>query len=139
MITASQTIEGISLSFYFILLGEKKQREFLDKQLMAIEKCLTPVVQAYYSDYNNSLINLTAICDDFRKNQKEALVLAKRVEEVKIKLSSSHSGIEDLYYEKVCSISLCTDNVAADRVYTSFIKEYRIHPPISQNYRYIIG
>lgn len=85
-----------------ISLGEKQQRAFLNEQLAAIEKCLTPVVQAYYADYNKSLINLTAICEDFRKNQKEVIVLAQRVEDVKAKLSGNHSGIQDLYYEKVC-------------------------------------
>lgn len=124
MVIKSQTIEGNWINLRFNFVGEKKQRDFLDKQLNAIEKCLTPVVQAYYSDYNNSLINLTAICDDFRKNQKEVLILAQRVEEVKKKLSSSHSGIEDLYYEKVRVFCTCSDMIVIDRVYTAFFKEY---------------
>ena len=106
MVTKSQTIEGIFCWNILKVVGEKQQQEFLDQQLSVIEKCLTPVVQAYYSDYNKSLINLTAICDDFRKNQKEVLILAKRIEEVKHKLSGSRSGIEDLYYEKVDIIVL---------------------------------
>ena len=104
MVANSQTIEGISILSTFNELGENKQKAFLDKQLEAIEKCLTPVVQAYYSDYNKSLISLTAICDDFHKNQKEVLVLAQRVEDVRQKLLGSHSGIQDLYYEKVLFI-----------------------------------
>ena len=50
------------------------------------------------------MISLTAICDDFHKNQKEVLVLAQRVEDVRQKLLGSHSGIQDLYYEKVLFI-----------------------------------
>ena len=100
----SQNNRNIIKVFTFNEIGENKQRAFLDKQLEAIEKCLTPVVQAYYSDYNKSLISLTAICDDFHKNQKEVLVLAQRVEDVRQKLSGSHSGIQDLYYEKVLFI-----------------------------------
>ena len=71
------------------------------KQTEIIEKCLLPVVQAYYADYNNSLSNLTAICDDFRKNQKEVEELSKRVYDVQTRLSSNSSGIQQLYYEKV--------------------------------------
>ena len=82
-------------------LGEAKERAFLQKQMDAIEKCLTPIVQAYYADYNESLESLTAICDDFRKNQKEVQELVKRVQDVKARLECNRSGIKDLYYEKV--------------------------------------
>ena len=82
-------------------LGEKKEMEFLDKQQQVIEKCLVPVVQAYYSDYNKSLTSLTAICDDFRKNQAEVIELSKRIQDVKSKMSGNRSGIKDLFYERV--------------------------------------
>ena len=74
----------------------------MDKQREAAEKCLVPVVQAYYADYNKSLSTLMAICDDFRKNQKEVTTLAAQVEELQAHLSGGKSGIQDLYYEKVC-------------------------------------
>ena len=83
--------------------GEAKQRAFLDKQREAVEKCLVPVVQAYYADYNKSLSTLMAICDDFRKNQKEVTTLAAQVEELQAHLSGGKSGIQDLYYEKLLS------------------------------------
>lgn len=101
IVEQSQTREGILLHLDAKVVGESKQRAFLKKQTDAIEKCLVPIVQAYYADYNNSLASLTAICDDFRKNQKEVMELAKRVEEVRGRLSSNHSGIQTLYYEKV--------------------------------------
>ena len=82
-------------------LGETKEMEFLDKQQQVIEKCLVPVVQAYYSDYNRSLASLTAICDDFRKNQADVIELSKRIGEVKTKMSGHRSGIKDLFYERV--------------------------------------
>ena len=87
-------------------VDEKKERAFLVKQKEIIEKCLLPVVQAYYADYNNSLTSLTAICDDFRKNQKEVEELAKRVCDVQTRLSSNSSGIQQLYYDKVGSYHL---------------------------------
>ena len=71
----------------------------MEEQQQAIEKCLVPVVQAYYSDYNKSLSSLTAICDDFRQNQKEVIELSRRVDEVKTKMSGSHSGVKDLLKE----------------------------------------
>ncbi|OAO17755.1 Sec8 [Blastocystis sp. ATCC 50177/Nand II] len=83
------------------MAGEAKERAFLQKQMDAIEKCLTPIVQAYYADYNKSLESLTAICDDFRKNQKEVQELVKRVQDVKARLECNRSGIKDLYYEKL--------------------------------------
>ena len=82
-------------------LGEKREMEFLDNQQQVIEKCLVPVVQAYYSDYNKSLASLTAICDDFRKNQAEVIELSKRIQDVKSKMSGNRSGIKDLFYERV--------------------------------------
>ena len=62
---------------------------------------MVPVVQAYYADYNKSLATLMAICDDFRKNQKEVATLAAQVEELQGHLSGGKSGMQDLYYEKV--------------------------------------
>ena len=104
MVEHSQTRDGILLYLDDKFVDESKQRAFLKKQTDAIEKCLVPIVQAYYADYNNSLASLTAIYDDFRKNQKEVMELAKRVDEVRGRLSSNHSGIQTLYYEKVRSV-----------------------------------
>lgn len=102
MIENSQTQEGGDARLDSWCVGEAKQRAFLDKQREAVEKCLVPVVQAYYADYNKSLSTLMAICDDFRKNQKEVTTLAAQVEELQAHLSGGKSGIQDLYYEKVC-------------------------------------
>ena len=104
MVENSQTRDGIILHLDDEFVDESKQRAFLKKQTDAVEKCLVPIVQAYYADYNNSLTSLTAICDDFRKNQKEVMELAKRVDDVRARLSGNHSGIQTLYYEKVCSV-----------------------------------
>lgn len=101
MVTKSQTREGRDVRPNASSSGEEKERAFLKKQMDAIEKCLTPIVQAYYADYNKSLDSLTAICDDFRKNQKEVQELLKRVQDVKARLEGNHNGIKDLYYEKV--------------------------------------
>lgn len=106
MVANSQTREGRFLCVVVWVVDEKREREFLKKQTDSIEKCLIPVVQAYYADYNNSLTSLTAICDDFRKNQKEVEELARRVHDVQTRLSSNGSGIQQLYYEKVCLLSL---------------------------------
>lgn len=96
-----QTIAGILCCFACLGVGEEEQKAFLQKQVDAIERCLTPVVQAYYAGYNESLGSLAAICDSFRKNQKEVQQLAKNIEDMKGKLMDSHSGIQDLYYQKV--------------------------------------
>ena len=72
----------------------------MKKQMDAIEKCLTPIVQAYYADYNKSLDSLTAICDDFRKNQKEVQELLKRVQDVKARLEVAYRHAESLVREK---------------------------------------
>ena len=101
MIENSQTQEGTEIGKESHRVGEAKQRAFLDKQREAVEKCLVPVVQAYYADYNKSLATLMAICDDFRKNQKEVTTLGAQVEELQAHLSGGKSGIQDLYYEKV--------------------------------------
>ena len=101
MIENSQTQEGRMRELESQRVGEAKQRAFLDKQREAVEKCLVPVVQAYYADYNKSLSTLMAICDDFRKNQKEVATLAAQVEELQGHLAGGKSGIQDLYYEKV--------------------------------------
>lgn len=98
----------------------------MEEQQQAIEKCLVPVVQAYYSDYNKSLSSLTAICDDFRQNQKEVIELSRRVDEVKTKMSGSHSGVKDLYYDKV-RVWRCRCLVVVERVHSEVSEECGIY------------
>lgn len=86
------------------------------------------MVQAYYSDYNKSLSSLTAICDDFRQNQKEVIELSRRVEEVKTKMSGSHSGVRDLYYDKV-RVWWCRCLIVVKRVHSEVSEECGVYSP----------
>lgn len=75
--------------------------EHIHQQIQIVTDCLTPVVNAYYRDYNHSLASLTSICEDFRRNQKEVEEVAHLVEHVRGTISEEKEGMKDVYYKKL--------------------------------------